>query len=79
MTANILCMLFSAIAAVLIFVKRRQGGEARWYLVMGAGFAFLAYEFFTQGRNLSGLPGAVGVAIGMLGLLGEAYGVVGKR
>lgn len=72
-------MLFSAIAAVLIFVKRRQGDEARWYFVLGAGFAFLAYGFFTQDHNLSGLAGAVGVATGMLGLLGEAYGVVGKK
>lgn len=40
---------------------------------------FSHLSFFTQGRGLSTSPGAGAVVTGMLGLLGEAYGVVGRR
>mgnify|MGYP007030158803 CR=1 FL=1 len=69
MLANVLSAGFAAIAAVAVFLTRRQDRQGRWFLLFAVGFAILAYEILTVGRGWPISVGIVSLAVAMIAVL----------
>lgn len=70
--ANVLSAGFGAIAAVVVFLMHRQDRQGRWFLLFAVGFAILAYEILTIGREWPISVGVVSLAVAMIAVLTDA-------